>query len=380
MKVGIVTLPFNSNYGGILQAYALQSVLKKLGHEVETVNRISKGQPLYFKALSYSKRFVQRNLLAKNVVVRTWPNKKEKSITAQHTRKFIDDYINLTKFLSTEKQFKQLANEGFDAWVVGSDQVWRPKYSPSLNNHFLGFLPENDTSKKISFAPSFGVDHWEYTPSETALCKKLIHRFNAVSVREDSGVELCQKHLGVDAKHLVDPTMLIEKEEYIELVKNDNLPEHDKKLLTYILDKNSRVKEIIKKTEDYLGTESFSTTRKNSFKKVGKNGISECIFPRVTEWIKGFIDAEFVLTDSFHGTVFCIIFNKPFIALGNTKRGMSRFLSLLKIFELEDRLVTEKDFDIDDKLNSKIDFDHVNKILEAKKEEALAFISKALSS
>lgn len=378
MKVGIVTLPFNSNYGGILQAYALQSVLKKMGHEVETVNRVSKGQPLYFKILSFGKRFVLRYLFGKKVVVRTWPNKKEKAITAQHTKRFIDKHIKLTRFLNTEGEFKHLNKDGFEAWVVGSDQVWRPKYSPSLSNHYLGFLPEDDKSVKISFAPSFGVDKWEYSPTETADCAKLVGRFNAVSAREKSGVELCKKHFGVEAKHLVDPTMLIEKEEYLRLIEKDNLPAQDKKLLTYILDKNTRVKEIVKKAEDYLGTESFSTTREKSFKQVGRKGLSQCIFPRVTEWVKGFDDAEFVITDSFHGTVFCIIFNKPFIALGNTKRGMSRFSSLLQMFDLEDRLVTEKDFDVDEKLNSKIDFERVNKILEEKKKEAFAFLQQTL--
>ncbi len=378
MKIGIVTLPFNSNYGGILQAYAIQSVLKKMGHEVETVNRVSKGMPISLKVLSFGKRFVKRYLMGKKVVVRTWPNKKESLFIAQHTRKFIDTYIDLTRFLESEKEFESLADDGFGAWVVGSDQVWRPKYSPDLSNHYLGFLSENDTSVKISYAASFGVDHWEYSEREAATCKNLIKKFDAVSVREKSGVALCADHFEVDAVQMLDPTMLVEKEEYIKLVNNNKLPQQDKKLLTYILDRNPRVIEMVKKVEEHFQLESFSTMPRNFFRNVGKKNIEQCIAPPVTNWIKGFMDAEFVITDSFHGTVFCIIFNKPFIALGNVKRGMSRFSSLLKIFGLEDRLVTDSDLDINQIINSEIDFGRVNKILDKKKEEALSFLKKTL--
>ncbi len=378
MKIGIVTLPFNSNYGGILQAYAIQSVLKKMGHEVETVNRVSKGMPISLKVLSFGKRFVKRYLMGKKVVVRTWPNKKESLFIAQHTRKFIDTYIDLTRFLESEKEFKSLAGGSFGAWVVGSDQVWRPKYSPDLSNHYLGFLPENDKSVKISYAASFGVDHWEYSESESESCKNLIKKFDAVSVREESGIELCKKHFGMEAVQMLDPTLLVEKKEYIGLVKNDHLPEQDKKLLTYILDRNPRVIEMVKKVEEHFQLESFSTMPSNFFRNVGKKNIEQCVAPPVTNWIKGFMDAEFVITDSFHGTVFCIIFNKPFIALGNVKRGMSRFSSLLKIFGLEDRLVTDSDLNIDKIINSEIDFEKVNEILDKKKEEAFSFLKKAL--
>ena len=379
MKIGIVTLPFNSNYGGILQAYAIQSVLKEMGHEVATVNRVSKGMPFYLKVLSLGKRSVKRYLMGKKVVLRTWPNKMESIYIAQHTRKFIDTYIELTRFLKSEKDFKMLAGDGFDAWIVGSDQVWRPKYSPSLPNHYLGFLPDKDTSTKISYAASFGVDNWEYSESETTACKKLIKKFDAVSVREVSGVGLCANNFGIEAVQMLDPTFLVEKEEYIRLVKNDKLPKQDKKLLTYILDRNQRVNEMVKKVEGHFYLESFSTMPDNFFRNVGKKNIEQCIAPPVTHWIKGFIDAEFVITDSFHGTVFCIIFNKPFIAIGNEKRGMSRFSSLLKIFDLEDRLVTGNDLDIHRILNSEIDFNRVNKILKKKKEEAFNFIKETLN-
>lgn len=380
MKIGIVTLPFNSNYGGILQAYAMQSVLKKMGHKVLTVNRTSKGESWMFKTLSFGKRLVQRYCFGKKVVVRTWPTKKEATLIAQHTRKFIDEHIELTNCLNSEKDFKTLQEQNFDAWVVGSDQVWRPKYSPDIANHYLGFLPKNEGSKKISYAASFGVDSWEYSNKETAACKKLIEQFDAVGVRELSGIDLCQKYFNIKADQFLDPTMLVEKEEYIQLVENDNLPVHDKKLLTYILDRNPRVLKMVEMVEKQLELEAFSTMPKNFFRNVGSKELDQCICPKVTDWIKGFMDAEFVITDSFHGTVFCIIFNKPFFALGNKKRGMSRFTTLLKIFGLEDRLITEIDDSIELKLQEKIDFDRVNKILDAEKKRSIDYLRSSLNS
>jgi len=346
MKIGIITLPFNSNYGGILQAYAVQSVLKKMGHEVLTLNRMSKPMPLKIKIISFGKRFILKYLLLKKIVVRTWANKKEKNIISQHTQKFINKYISLTHQINSENQLKTLLKYNFDAYVVGSDQVWRPRYSPKITNHFLSFLPDNNTSKKIAFAPSFGVDHWEFSKKQTTDCTKLIRKFHAVSIRELSGIELCKKYLNTNAVHVIDPTMLIDKSEYIKLVEKDNLPNNSNKLLTYILDRNKDLDFFVQNAEQKLGLKSFSTMPKNFFKNVGKNNLKDCVFPPVSAWIKGFIDADFVITDSFHGTVFSILFNKPFIAVGNSKRGMSRFTSLLNIFNLEERFITEKDFNI----------------------------------
>lgn len=381
MKIGIITLPFNSNYGGILQAFALQKILRELGHDVKNVNRYSKGIGIPFsrKILSFGNRFLKKYLLGKKAPLRIWPNEKEIKYMAQHTDQFIQDNISLTHFLKNESEFSSLKEYNFDAYIVGSDQVWRPRYSPKIENHFLSFLKNDNSAKRIAFAASFGVDKWEYTPGQTSHCSELVQKFNAVSVREQAAKKLCKNYLNVDAKQVVDPTMLLEKKTYEELVYKDKLPESYQNLLTYILDITPEIDEVIRKIEKDLGLKRFSTMPENLFRFVGKKQIDSCISPPVTNWIKGFMDAEFVVTDSFHGTVFSIIFNKPFFALGNTKRGMSRFTSLLKTFELEDRLLTEDDYTIEEKLKSKIDYKKVNKILEDKKEEAILFLKEALN-
>jgi hypothetical protein len=380
MKIGIITLPFNSNYGGILQAYAIQSILKKMGHQVYTINRMSKGMPFKMKVLSFGKRFILKYFFGIRVVVRTWSNKKEKAIIAQHTMRFIRENISLTHFLKSEIEIKSLNKYNFDAYVVGSDQVWRPRYSPNIANHFLQFVPIQNNVKRISFAPSFGVDHWEYSPKQTAVCKKLIQHFDYVSVREKSGQLLCQKHLEKKAIHIVDPTMLIDKEEYIKLVEKDKLPDNKNKILTYILDRNTQIDNYVKKIEKELQMDSFSTMPQKFFKFAGKKNLEKCIFPPVTAWIKGFIDAEFVITDSFHGTVFSILFNKPFISLGNSKRGMSRFKSLLEMFDLEDRLISENDYLNDFNTITKINYEKVNQVLKIKQHDAISFLKSALKN
>lgn len=379
MKIGIVTLPFNSNYGGILQAYALQSVLKKMGHNVLTVNRFSKSIPVYMKILSYGKRFVKRYLMQKKVIVRTWPKKQEQEIIGQHTKRFINENIETTAYIKNEAGFDQMSKYNFDAYIVGSDQVWRPKYSPSIENHFLAFAQNNTAVKRISYAASFGVDNWEYSAKQTKNCSRLAQLFHSISVREKSGISLCKNHLNVDAIQVLDPTLLVEKEEYIGLVQNDNLPKRDEKLLTYLLDKNAAIKDLVGNAEKKLNEKAFSTMPKAFFRNVGKKELDKCIAPPVTNWIKGFMDAEFVITDSFHGTVFSILFNKPFISIGNTKRGMSRFISFLEMFDLQDRLLTENNLDNYERLlSSPIDFDRVNARLAVLKSQSVEFLEKAL--
>jgi hypothetical protein len=378
MKIGIITLPFNTNYGGILQAYALQSALKKMGHEAITINRKTEGMPLKMKVLSVGRRLLLTASGKKSVVIRTWPDKNEDLIISGHTNRFITENIKTTPQFKSENDFSMLQEQGFEAFVVGSDQVWRPKYSPDIANHFLGFVQNKKNIKRVSYAASFGVDNWEYTEEQTKKCSELAAQFNAISVREDSGVILCNKHLGVKAIRVIDPTLLIDKKEYIALVERDKIPKFDGTLLNYVLDRAPDKQAIIHGIETQLNLKTFSTMPETSFRESGKNKLQQCVFPPVTSWIRGFMDADFVVTDSFHGTVFSIIFNKPFLAIGNEKRGMSRFVSLLRIFGLEDRLVTENTPEISGIIKTPIDFEKVNSILNTEKTLAMKFLNDAL--
>lgn len=378
MKIGIITLPFNSNYGGLLQAFALQSVLKQMGHEVWSVNRRNRIMPFKIKVLSSANRLFKSIRKREAGVIRSWATAREELIIDQHTNRFISENIRTTNLLKSEKEFAGLTRYGFDAYVVGSDQVWRPKYSPCITNHFLGFSGDYARIKRISYAASFGVDDWEYTPGQTEICRKLVHNFNAVSVREDSAVSLCKAHFGIEAQQVLDPTLLVPREEYIRLVEKDSIAECQGTLLTYVLDKSPDKQEFINKIARETGLQEVSIMPKSLFRDAGRKKINDCIYPPVTAWLRGFMDAEYVVTDSFHGTAFAIIFNKPFLALGNSKRGMTRFSSLLKLFGLEDRMIHSTEGILTEKLYIPVDFIHVNEILRIKQQEALAFLNSSL--
>src|SRR5690554_3672694 len=218
MKIGILTQPLHNNYGGLLQNFALQKALRGLGHEVYTINIKNRESSKFRKYASILKRSTQR-LSGQNVRLRSWPTLKEAEIISHYTGQFVKRNIKTTDVITRKVDATLLNDYKFDAYVVGSDQVWRPKYSPQLPTYFLDFLKHNSDVKKIAYAASFGVDYWEFNESQTAEFKRLIKLFDAVSVREDSGIALCKKHFDVEAVHLLDPTTLLTKDDYITLVE-----------------------------------------------------------------------------------------------------------------------------------------------------------------
>lgn len=379
MKIAILTQPLDTNYGGLLQAFALQKVLKRMGHEVLIIDIHFKDLSLKIKTVSILKRLTLRLLKNKSIVIRAWPTAKEKDIIASNTNYFIRNNIDTTHRITSAVKYKLLKRYRFEAFIVGSDQIWRPVYSPNLTNYFLDFVKKNEDVKRIAYAASFGVSSWEFTEKQTNHCSLLAKRFNAISVREDSAVDLCKLHLGVKALHLLDPTMLLTKEDYIELVQKDSIAKSKGTLMTYILDKSVLKNEIIQQIASELKLNPFSVMPKATFPEVGKRHIEDCIFPRVTEWIRGFMDADFVVTDSFHGTVFAILFNKQFICIGNKDRGLTRMTSLLDKMGLSDRLIYVENKFINSYGLQEIDYQKVNQIIDREKINSIRFLESALS-
>lgn len=380
MKLGILTQPLYHNYGGLLQAYALQKVLKDLGHEVLTINRIDTPLTSGFKLKQKIKQIIKKILLKQNALIRVIPTDKEYLEIRKYTNRFIKENISLTDVIDSSKKMSLLDKYKFEGLVVGSDQCWRPKYSPDIYSYFLDFAEDKKNIKRISYAASFGVDSWEFSETETNKCAALIKKFDTVSVRESSGQELCEKHLGVDATLVLDPTMMLDKTDYIELVSNKDIQEKNNSLMVYVLDYSKEKYNLVNTVSNKLKLEINSVKPKHLFTDIEKESLRDCIYPPVEQWIKGFIDADYVVTDSFHGTVFSILFNKPFIVIGNKERGFSRFQSLLKMFDLESRLVSSyENLDIDLLLNENINFDKVNEIMKEMKEDSLKFILNSLN-
>lgn len=378
MKIGIITQPLHINYGGLLQNYALQKALTDLGYDVITINKgilnIYKSR-LDIKLRWKIKQFIKKHIGRRYLI----PSYKEYKKTTQHCDDFVDKYIKTTNRFYTQKELAEIIKSyKFDSYVAGSDQVWRPCYSYNIYNDFLDFCQNDKNVKRIAYAASFGVDNWEFDETQTKECSRLAKLFNAVSVREDSGENLCKEFLGVNATHVLDPTMLLEKEDYIKLVEENNEPESQGNLFCYFLDNNEKkenIKKIIEQEQNLCG---FQVKAKNNTRMLKKGeDINDLIVPAPTKWLRAFMDAKMVLTDSFHGCVFSIIFNKPFWVIENKERGNARFDSLLKLFKLENRRVNiENAADID--FSSPIDWQGVNSIKKEWQQKSIKFIKQNL--
>jgi len=336
MKVAILTQPLGKNYGGIMQAWALQQVLRDAGHEPVTIDRQPDAKSPAYNAARIGYRAL-RKLLGKQ----KGPIKLERHMPTifGQTNGFIERNLKMSEPLnSTAKLKAHFEREQYDAVIVGSDQTWRPCYSPNIDNFFLDFLQGGDI-KRIAYASSFGVEGWEFTEEQTRRCASLAKKFDAISVRENSGVGLCKKYFGVDAAHVLDPTLMVEGKVYEALYKKKDLPARQG-IYTYILDQAEWKDQVVKKVKLALNKPQFSNQpAKTDLAKLSRENLEEFVLPSLEGWVKGFAEADFVVTDSFHGTIFSIIFNKPFICLVNPERGLSRFTSLLGEVEMLDRLV-----------------------------------------
>ena len=290
----------------------------------------------------------------------------------QELNPFINSKIKRRIVYYQNPSFEDLGR--FDAFIVGSDQTWRPKYVEDVEYYFLNFIPVEKNVLRIAYAPSFGTDKWEYSPEQTQVCSELLKRFDAVSVREESAVKLCLEHLGVKPFHVLDPTMLLTKEDYLNVVGKKYA--NEKKLSYYLLDYADEKMQIINKVCEKLQLTPF---RVNTETENHKARLEDRIAPSIEKWIGGFAESSFIVADSFHATVFAILFNKPFITIANPKRGLARFESLLNIFGLKDRIVSSLS-QLDGQLfNSSIDWNNVNELLTIQRKKSVDFLNSSLN-
>lgn len=313
MRIVIRTLPLHNNYGGVLQNYALQKVLQRLHHTVETLDNGIEPCPWWLYCLSWLKT----TLLLFTRKRRPFARIKKKEKRLENFDLFIKSNLKIIDVSENKSKKKKYLGEA-EAILVGSDQVWRPMYSNNIYEAYLRDVKKT-RQKKIAYAASFGVDEWEYTARQTRVCSALAKKFDSISVREESGIKLCKEHLGVDAVWVLDPTLLLEKSDYLDLCKG--VPESsDKYLAAYVLGMNETIqKECDEKAKEKgLVLKVFSADSNASLS--------------VPEWLAMFRDASYVITDSFHGTVFSIIFEKEFKCLFNESRGSARFESLLNLY------------------------------------------------
>lgn len=324
MRIAIVTTEQVANYGGVLQNYALQERLRKMGHSPITLDRVYYIIPLRNYILAQIKTAVLR-LLGKShrKFYPAYPPVVQRS---KDFNRFVKKHIKVTKpFVFYSKSLVERVKT--QVVIVGSDQVWRRAYYglDLMLDHYLKFA-ESCKIKRIAYAASFGVDELDYEEPLAEQCKELLQKFDAVSVREHSGVDICKKSFDVEAQLMPDPTLLLDRQDY-EAICAD-IPQHKGRyLLSYLLDMDERMKEAVIEFAQKRGLSVvFCTSDADEM-------------PSIEEWLALHRDAEFVITNSFHGTVFSILFNKEFYAVVNSERGASRFTSLLSQLDLEDHLL-----------------------------------------
>lgn len=358
-RVGIITiLPDNNNYGGILQGLALQNVLKENGIEGVLIQRIRTRISNFGKIKQFLKKIVQGE------------RPTNKSIGKALDRFVREKFNPVTDRIDNNKDMFTLVHKyNLSCVLVGSDQVWRKAYNKDRkSNFFLDFVP--DEARKVAYASSFGIDSWDYTWKETQEYKKLIKRFSYVSVREDSGVILCKEHFDVDAELVLDPTLLMSRDFYESLGACEDT-EYENGILVYLIgEETDAISHMVDDISKMLDFSQFY---------IGKTKYNK-EYPSVESWINGFKKAKFVITDSYHGFIFSLIFNVPFLIIGNRNTGLARYSSLLKVIGLENRLILENYEESMEIVSEDINWEDVNEIIGSQRIKSIKFLLNSIKN
>jgi len=339
----IIGLWYGCNYGSMLTYYALHEVIKNMGYSILMINDpLEDDNIIYFK---------------------THPKVLVSSFYRISEKKKLDNTIDF--------------NKECKCFLVGSDQLWNIDLSRNLGQfYFLGFV-DNET-KKISYGTSFGRKY-EGTEEEKNITKANLKRFDGISVRDELSLNISKEIFGIkNVVQVCDPTLLLDSSDYMNLINKANIQKKDEYFLAYILDPNPEIGFRLEKLSKDRNIKIFiildhptdiKIENIKNFSLKGKGNVEIKEINYIKDWLWYFYNSKNVLTDSYHGTLFSIIFRKPFITLKNNKRGGERFISLLKSLNLMDRLfetpecINDKDY-LYDKIDYKIALKKLSKIKE----------------
>jgi hypothetical protein len=386
MRIGIITFwQSNDNYGQLLQCWALQQYLRSKDHDAYLIK--------YDLARRNKPKTLWENLLKALTIyplIKYLLHRKEKQARNKIIAE-LNEKNKLRHFDDFRKNMLQISERDYhsleelqsdppvaDVYITGSDQVW----SQLLNNKenevfFLNF--GNSQVKRISYAASFGMDSYP-----TKLIKRLsinLRRFNAVSVREDSGVDICQ-NVGVESIKVLDPTMLLKGRDYLRFI---TIPKYNDYIYIYSLNISTPEQVYYEAITQYAQDEHLSIiVTPGSGRILGAEIFNHAIYDYATipQWLSNIANAKMVITTSFHGTVFCILMNTPFVYVplqGKLSNMNSRILGLLKELGLEDRAV-ENSYQMMSALNGKINWEEVMKKIRPLRDKSMLFIDNAITS
>lgn len=349
--VGIVGVGVGANYGSVLTYYSLYKTIESFGNKVLMVSKIGARQ-----------------------------NDPEMQDT--HAVRFAKKHYNLSKIysLTTVTELNNVA----DTFVIGSDQVWNYGVSKGFGKAFyLDFA--NDNKRKISYAASFGHAK-DFAPEEEVRnISGLMNRFNAISVREDSGVKLARDIYHIPAKQVAEPIFLTANDKYLELAAQSNFDVSEPYLLAYILDPTPEKKAAIEHIAGKLGLKIRiildgwpKIFEENKAKMNIEGAVQEGV--ETYDFLKLYANSSYVLTDSFHGTAFALKFGKPFASIGNKRRGMTRFDSMFRLIGHRDRFTLDPTQIVTDdaRFLASPDYKKINDALDKHVNESRSWLKAAL--
>lgn len=364
-KIGILTYHRVFNFGSLLQTYALQKYLEDKGQKVEVIDyypeRLQKKRLLFHINPKWSRPVWK-------LIIHLIPAVITRMLGYHMMNTFLRKYVHLSK--KTYKTEEDLKKELpiYDIYLNGSDQVWNVETADGMVDKvfFMGFLPNKCI--RAAYAGSFGKD--DFSDKSLKEIKKYLSKYSAISVRENSGVDILNK-IGIDnGQWVLDPTFLLKPVQWKKIQAKMKLPK--KYLLVYNLNRNSRITRLAQQIANEKELEIVNFAHSFVFIKGAKN----IVCPTPNLFITLFENANYVVTDSFHGTAFSINFGKQFICVP-APRFNSRLNSILDLIGESDRLLGDKDdFDI---INRRIDYTKVRKILDNERKKADTFIERVIN-
>ena len=361
MKVSLMTMHCVPNYGSVLQTYATVKVLEKLGHSVEVINYV----PLRLKLINV----IFNEAKKKNKLLFPLYFGYSALVNLPKRRMydfFLNKYLNLSSDIYHNSKDVAEKLPDSDLFITGSDQVWNTYYDGFIDPaFFLDFVPIN--KKKISFASSFGRGNIE--SSEESILKPYLMSYDALSVREASGVEIIKNMGRSDVEHVLDPTFLLDKVSWSKMYTKKKF--QDKYILMYTVNKDEdRLIKLVKEIAKAKGLKIY-------YLHNGLKGIKDCdrIFRNQSpnDFLNLFAQADYIMATSFHGTAFALNFNKPFVSV-LPEKFQARVKSILALVGLEERMITN-DFSLNRALIP-IDFEPVNNILVRERSKSIDFLKR----
>lgn len=376
-RIGIVTFHTAINYGVYLQCYALQERIKYFGYDAYIIDYRKRTDDAVTvnKSASFIKKIIEnkKSIFKINKIFGYFKMKKIKksNLYQKRIKKFHDfsnKYHQLTQYCESYEEVNSIGKD-FDACVCGSDQIWNPLYTKCNPVFFLKFMPEN---KRIAYAPSIGTgDIPLEMRNEFA---EAVAGMSFLSVREKDGADIIKELTGLNAKVVVDPTLLLHKNDWLKLISEDK--EKEPYVLCYFLSRSNNHLKILNKLKSNTGLNviQIPMAYEEYVSPTGKH-----CYASINEFITLFHNAEFILTDSFHGVVFSVIFNRNFYAIkrSDTGRGLhSRIDNFLKKLDLSERIVTDKNCDLIDITIT--NYSRANNILEEWRQESNDYLRDSL--